>query len=138
MTQQRWTPEQEAVVERFRDAAGTVRRLPRVKGPSTGACAWPEVVQDARDAYGYTSASLKLPAPSPRAIDRMDEVFTWFRYFEGRDEMKVVWLVCGLGFSLREAARILGCGKSTVRRHVWVAVNRVIEGLSKEQRRVAA
>jgi hypothetical protein len=102
-----WTREE--VIGRFREAGDTVKRLPKPKGPASYGSGWPGVVQDARDAYGYTETRLRLAAPTPRAIDRMDEVFDWFRYFsDNPEEMRVVWLACGCGVSFAQCGRILG------------------------------
>jgi hypothetical protein len=76
-----WTRDE--IVSRFREAGDTVKRLPRAKGPAMYGSGWPQIVQDARDAYGYTEARIALPAPSPRAIDRTYEVFSWFQHFDG-------------------------------------------------------
>lgn len=124
-----WTREE--VVARFREAGDTVRRLPRAKGPAQYGSGWPEVVQDARDAYGYTEPTIRLPAPSPRAIDRTNEVFSWFRFFAGDVQiMRVVWLCCGMGFSFSEIARASGMSKNMVRAKAWAGVEMVMQGLN--------
>lgn len=124
-----WTRDE--IIHRFREAGDTVRRLPRAKGPAQYGSGWPPIVQDARDAYGYTEATIRLAAPSPRAIDRMGEVFGWFRFFNGDiEEMRAVWLVAGCGISFTGVGRILGISKTTVRSKAWAGVERVVAGLN--------
>lgn len=125
-----WTREE--VINRFREAGETVKRLPRAKGPAQFGSGWPAIVQDARDAYGYTEATIRLAAPSPRAIDRTAEVFSWFRLFDGNvEEMRAVWLAAGCGISFSSVGRILGISRTTVRSRVWAGLQRVVAGLNK-------
>lgn len=131
-----WTEQEIAL--RLREAGDTVRRLPKPKGPAGYGSGWPEVVRDARDAYGYTPGSVRPAAPSPTAIDRMDEVFTWFRFLEGRpDECRAFWLAVGCGHSFPQTGRILGVSKTTVRARVWAAMRLVIEGLNAVNKKLA-
>lgn len=120
----------EMVTARFAQAADTLRRLPRVNGPNGHGSAWPAVVHDCMTAYGYTEATVRLPPPRPRAIDAMDEVFTWFKFFIDRDEALAVWLNCGRGMSLSQVARILGIHRETVRVKVFAGRSRIIAGLN--------
>lgn len=124
-----WTRDE--IVSRFREAGDTVKRLPRAKGPASYGSGWPQIVQDARDAYGYTEARIALPAPSPRAIDRTYEVFSWFRFFDGDvDEMRAVWLCAGYGLSFSSAARTMGVSRTTIRSRAWAGIERVVVGLN--------
>lgn len=121
------------VVGRFREAGDTVRRLPRVRGPAVHVSGWPAFVQDPRDAYGYTEATLRLPAPSPRAIDRTDEVFSWFRFFGGDVEvMRSVWLCAGHGLSFAKAARKLGTSKTIVGARATAGVECIVASLNEQ------
>jgi DNA-directed RNA polymerase specialized sigma24 family protein len=125
----------EEVVTRMREAGDTVRRLPRPRGPAQFGNGWPDIVRDAREAYGYEEPRLRPPAPTPRAIDRMDEVFTWFAIFEDRvDEMRAVWFSVCLGISFAQTARILGVNRKTVRSRVWAGVQSIVAGLNKSLR----
>lgn len=124
-----WTNDE--VIHRFREAWDTVRRLPRAQGPAQYGSGWPSIVQDARDAYGYTEATIRLAAPSPRAIDRTAEVFTWFRYFDGDAEtMRIVWLCAGCGLSFARIARERGVSRDTVRARAWAGIRMVVAGLN--------
>jgi len=88
MTDERWTPK--VVAERLEEAADTLRRLPpvRVQGYVS---AWPAVVRDACEAYGWDEARLRLGPPSPQAIDRMDAALRWLAWLTP-DEAQLVWL----------------------------------------------
>lgn len=124
-----WT--QAEVSARLREAGDTVRRLPKPRGPSGYGSGWPDVVRDAREAYGYTEGKIRPPAPTPRAIDRMDEVFTWFQYLANNpDETRAVWIAVGCGVSFAQTARILGVYRKTIRLRVWAGVQRIVDGLN--------
>ena len=64
---------------RFEEAADTLRalRLGSRDKPSTRLTHWPDVVHQAILAYGWSAARVRLPAPAPEAIDRMDETRGW-------------------------------------------------------------
>lgn len=87
-----WTTKQ--IADRLEEAADTLKRLPDKKvGQRTGY--WPDVVHDFWEAYGWTSAAMRLGPPAPDAIDRMDETLGWLRWLEG-DDAKIVWMrACG-------------------------------------------
>lgn len=129
-----WTSDE--VVERFREAGDTVRRLPRAKGPAQYGSGWPPVVRSYWEAYTADSddaPAIRLPAPSPKAIDRADEVFSWFRFFDGDvDSMRVVWLVCACRLSLRTIARKQHRSRDTVRALAFAGVQRVVHGLNMQ------
>jgi Domain of unknown function (DUF6362) len=83
---------------RFEEAADTLRALrlgPRDK-PSTRLTHWPDVVHQAILAYGWSAARVKPPAPSPEAIDRMDETLAWLWPLEDHERR----LVMGRAFRL--------------------------------------
>ena len=83
---------------RFEEAADTLRALrlgPRDK-PSTRHTHWPDVVHQAILAYGWSAARVRLPAPSPEAIYRLDETLAWL-WPLAEDERR---LVMGRAFRL--------------------------------------
>lgn len=127
-----WTVDE--VVNRLREAGDTVRRLPKPRGPAAYGSGWPDVVRDAREAYGYTEGRIRPAAPTPRSIDRLDEVFGWFTYLEDRrDEMRAMWAAVGCGMSFSQTARITGVTRKTIRVRVWAAVQRIVDGLNRHQ-----
>ncbi len=87
MAEPHWTPKLVAV--HLEDAADTLRRLPnrRVGGYAR---AWPEIVREYWEAFGWHEVELRPIPPAPGAIDRMDEVLRWLWWLE-RDEARLVW-----------------------------------------------
>lgn len=86
------------VKARFAEAAETLRALrlsPRDK-PSARLTHWPDVVHQAMLAYGWSAARVRLPAPAPDAIDRMDETLAWLWPLEDNERR----LVMGRAFRL--------------------------------------
>lgn len=67
------------VKRRFEEAAETLRalRLGARDRPMARLARWPDVVHQAMLAYGWSEARVRLPAPSPAAIDRLDETLLW-------------------------------------------------------------
>lgn len=63
---------------------------------------WPLYVRDAVEAYGYNQVSVKLPAPSPAAIDRADELLAWMaKYLQNHTiGAKLLWLSYGRGLTM--------------------------------------
>jgi len=88
MDDRHWTPEM--VAGRLAEAADTLRRLPAVKVQGYFS-AWPPIVRDFWEAFGWNDAEVRLGPPTPKAIDRMDETIEWFKWLEP-DETKLIWL----------------------------------------------
>ena len=79
----------------LKEAADTLKRLPPgyVKPRVTY---WPDVVQTSVYSFGHARLSTKLAAPSPRAIDRMDQVLVWLLACDN-DSRRIVWArACGV------------------------------------------
>ena len=120
----------ETVAARLREAWDTLRRVPVAAGPRLRQ-SWPDVVQDAAEAYGYTQVAARLAPASPRAIDRMYETFGWFRVLAGTPHLaKAVWLTCGAGMGPKRAGDILGVHRDTVRTRRDDALDRMAEALN--------
>ena len=127
------TPSRDQLTARLREAWDTLRRLPSQSVPVLRS-AWPQTVQDASDAYGYTPATARLSPASPRAIDRMHETFTWFRFLEDAPHLtRALWLTAGCGMGVRRAAQVLGIHRDTVRTRRDDALDRMAEGLRRTQ-----
>ncbi|NOT41289.1 MAG: hypothetical protein HOP13_12425 [Alphaproteobacteria bacterium] len=119
------------VSARLREAWDTLRRLPNKDVPALRA-AWPQAVQDVADAYGYTPATMRLARPSPQAIDRMLETFTWFRHLDGQPHLtRAVWLTPAAGMGIRRAAGALGIHRDTLRARRDEALDRMAEGVGR-------
>jgi Domain of unknown function (DUF6362) len=87
MAEPHWTPKMVAVY--LEEAADTLRRLPnrRIGGYVS---AWPEIVRDYWEAFGWHHAELRPIPPSPKAIDQMDETLRWLWWLEP-DQARLVW-----------------------------------------------
>ena len=88
MAEREWTATM--VGGRLAEAADTLRRLPSAKVQGY-VSAWPQVVRDFWEGFGWNEVEVRLGPPSPGAIDRMDETLCWLRWLE-RDEIRLVWL----------------------------------------------
>ena len=88
MADTHWTPL--LVEERMVEAAEVLSRLPetRLRGYFG---TWPPVVREFRESFGWHETQLRRPRPSPAAIDRMDEAFTWLPWLDPIDA-RIVWL----------------------------------------------
>ena len=57
--------------------------------------AWPEIVQEVRDAYGYSEAKRPKFRPTPRDVDDMLVVFEWLTWLkrqpDGEREFRILW-----------------------------------------------
>lgn len=120
----------EAVGARIVEAGDTLRRL-RVPGawPAGHRSAWPDVVRDFWDVFGYHEAEAKPSPPSPQAIGRMDETMTWFAFIEAPLDRRIVW---AKAFKLgdRKVGRIIGKSRETVRRRYKRALADIVETLN--------
>jgi hypothetical protein len=105
------------VESRFEEAASTLRRLPDRRVPGYFST-WPPIVRDAIEAYGYDPARAPRIAPSPQAISRMEETFTWLAWLDG-DDARIVWLRAE-GVRWKPICWRMGISRATAWRR-WVA-----------------
>ena len=72
-------------------AALTLRRLPDPpgSGPRGYGSSWPEYVRDARHAYGYHEARMRV-VPSPAEIARMEDCLDWLRLVGPEDAVRAM------------------------------------------------
>jgi hypothetical protein len=78
------------VEDRFEEAARTLRRLPGVRVPGYFN-AWPQIVRNVHEAFGWEPARSPRIPPTPDAISRMEECLTWLAFLEP-DDARIVWL----------------------------------------------
>jgi len=120
----------DAVEARLREAADTIRRL-RVAGvwPAGYRSAWPDVIRDFWDVFGYHETEVRSPPPSPRAIGRMDEAMIWLTFVDAPLDRRIVW---AKAFKLgnRKVAMITGQSRETVRRRYKRALAGIVEALN--------
>jgi hypothetical protein len=115
------------VAARIHEACDTLRRLPagQVRGYRSG---WPEMVVECLE-MAAGEVIVRLAAPSPRAIDRMHEVFGWFIHLKEQRHLAVaLWLTCGRGMGPSRAGSLLGIHRDTVRNRRDEALDRIVEG----------
>lgn len=107
------------VEERLEEAAITLRRLPNP--PGSGAkgfgSSWPDYVRDAKHAYGYHEARMRV-IPNPGEIARMEECIAWLSWLEPEDA-RIVWLRAE-NLRWRQVCIRAGCHRQTAWRR-WVA-----------------
>jgi hypothetical protein len=106
-----------AIEDRFEEAAFTLRRLPDTHVPGYFNT-WPVIVRNAFEAFGWERARMPRIAPSPQAISRMEETFTWLMWLEP-DDARIVWLRAE-GFHWKPICWRVGLTRSTAWRR-WVA-----------------
>ena len=83
-----WTVED--VRDRLADAGDTLRRLPKPKGLERNLRSpWPDMLRDWL-AYGWDRTQVRLSAPSPQAITRLDEVLAWMHLLNHSQRM-IIW-----------------------------------------------
>ncbi len=107
------------IADRMEDAARTLRRLPDPpgSGPKGYGRSWPEYVHEAKHAYGYHEARLRV-RPSPRDIAEMEECFDWLGLVSPEDA-RIIWMRAE-GRRWREVCIEAGCVRQTAWRR-WVA-----------------
>lgn len=131
------------IEDRFEEAARTLRRLPNP--PGSGArgygSSWPEYVHEARHAYGYEQARMRV-IPSAAEIQRMDEAIDWLKLVGGEndqaaaDNRRIVWMRAE-GQRWRQVCIQVGCVRSTAWRR-WTAALITIANRLNQQRKSAA
>lgn len=139
-----WLPERaeitpEWVAASFAEAGRTLLAL-RASGlkPADTGSAWPDVVRDSIEAYGWTGEAIKPAAPSSRAIEHMDFVYTWTGLLpEGKRLYRRILALRGLMhpvrgeplYSWRRIATVLGCSATSVERWHKIACAAVSQKL---------
>lgn len=108
------------IEDRMEEAALTLRRLPNPpgSGPRGHGSSWPEYVREARHAYGYHEARMRV-IPSAREIERMDEAIGWLILIPDPDDRRIVWLRAD-GWRWRAICNRVGVTRSTAWRR-WAA-----------------
>lgn len=130
------------IEDRFEEAALTLRRLPNP--PGSGARghgrSWPEYVHEAKHAYGYEDARMRV-VPSAAEIQRMEETIAWLMLIVGKDEAaaiddrRIVWMRAE-GYRWRQVCRQIGCVRSTAWRR-WTAALVTISNRLNEKHKAA-
>ena len=128
------------IEDRFEEAALTLRRLP--SPPGSGARgygrSWPDYVHEARHAYGYEEARMRV-IPNPREIQRMEEALEWLALIGGENEQavidnrRIVWMRAE-GYRWKQICRAVGCVRSTAWRRWTAALVTIANRLNKQRK----
>lgn len=112
------------VEDRMEEAALTLRRLPNPpgSGPKGYGSSWPEYVHEAKHAYGYHEARMRV-VPNAAEIARMEECLEWLRLISPEDA-KILWLRAE-GRRWRQVGIAVGVVRQTAWRR-WVAALQTI------------
>ncbi len=107
------------IEDRFEEPARTLRRLPNPpgSGPKGYGSSWPDYVHEAKHAYGYNDATMKI-VPSAAEIARMEECIGWLALVDPVDS-KIIWMRAE-GHRWRQVCVHVGLVRQTAWRR-WVA-----------------
>lgn len=123
------------IEDRLEEAAITLRRLPHPpgSGPKGFGSSWPEYVHEARHAYGYHEARMKV-VPNAREIERMDEAIAWLMLIGNADDRRIVWMRAE-GHRWRAICRRAGVARSTAWRRWSAALLTISKHLNKKEKK---
>jgi hypothetical protein len=133
MTDELWTSI--SVAERIREAAHTLRLLPNYHPGRYYRGAWPDILRNPNEAYGYVQSDSKPSPPSAAAIDRLDEVIMEWMKLADAEDMRLMWS-WALGIPASAVARGARIHRSTIHRRRMAAFKKLAVGLNREKRPV--
>lgn len=121
------------IEDRMEEAALTLRRLPPSpgSGPKGYGSSWPEYVQEAKHAYGYEDARMKV-VPNAGQIQRLEECLCWLR-FVGPEDARIVWLRAE-GYRWKQICVRAGCVRQTAWRRYVAALMTIAKHLNKNEK----
>lgn len=81
------------IMDRLEAAAMTLRRLPNPAGSGSRGygSSWPDAVQEAHLAYGYTPSRVRV-TPSAADIQKMDEAIAWLNLIKDPTDRRILWM----------------------------------------------
>jgi hypothetical protein len=79
------------IADRFEEAVGTLRRLPRVQVQGYFNL-WPEVLRSTAERLPGDKEDMKLGPPAADAISRMEQTIQWIFLLDSEEERRLVWL----------------------------------------------
>ncbi|MEM7621155.1 MAG: DUF6362 family protein [Pseudomonadota bacterium] len=81
------------LADRFEEALYTLKRLyvPGTK-PRGYFNAWPAIVYETWEIEAMEKLPMRLGPPTPDAISRMEEVFTWLWHIKSVEDRHLIWL----------------------------------------------
>lgn len=122
------------VAERFREAAQTARRLPKVTVQGYFNT-WPVILRQPWETCSGDDVLYRAPI-DPAAIDRMEETMRWVLWLT-EDQRHLVWMRAEER-GWREICRRFGCDRTTAWRRWQKALDIVACRLNEQTRRTVA
>jgi hypothetical protein len=121
------------IEDRFEDAALTLRRLPNPpgSGPRGYGVSWPDYVQEAKHAYGYAEARMRV-IPSASDIQKMEDCIAWLHLLDPEDA-RIVWLRAE-GVRWRQVCYRAGVVRSTAWRRWAAALLTIAKHLNAQEK----
>ncbi|MCR9256281.1 MAG: DUF6362 family protein [Alphaproteobacteria bacterium] len=120
------------VKERLKEAAQTLRRLPRQRLQSA-MTSWPDVVRQSAEAYGFEKASFRPIPPRPDQISRMDEALPWLFSLDA-EIRRIVWARAA-GVPWRKLEMMDGRSHTTLRKLENQGVQMIVATLAESDRK---
>lgn len=123
------------------EAALTLRRLPHPPGtgPKGYGNSWPEHVREARHAYGYHEARMRV-VPNAREIARMEEAIGWLLLVKDPDDRRILWMRAE-GRPWKQIFSQLGVSRTTAWQR-WVAglatISKLLNNNNNKRLKIAA
>ena len=128
MTDQ-WTDQD--VAERFKSALYTLKRLPERRSGCYNKL-WPPIVYDKLEIMQQEKKRFRLGPPLPKAIDRMEETFTWIAWLTP-DERQLVWLRAAR-MPWREVCPRVGLSKTVAFQRWTASLLKIAKRLNRERK----
>jgi hypothetical protein len=116
---------------RFEEAASVLRRLPDPR-PMGYFSTWPQVVRSAAEAYGWEPARTMRVPPTPQAISRMEECFSWLLWLDP-DDARIVWLRAE-GLRWKPICYRMGMSRATAWRRWAAALLTIANRLGRDEK----
>jgi hypothetical protein len=118
---------------RLADAARTLKQMPLPKGglPRAGyGSGWPDIVRNAKEAYGYDPARNFRFTPASEKIARMEETIQWL-FWVAKEELPLVWGRAS-GITWRRLEDIDGRSRTTLKTIYDLALATIQTNLNRQ------
>lgn len=124
------------ITDRLELAALTLRRLPNPAGSGARGygSSWPDIVQDARHAYGYNQARMRV-VPSAQEIKLMEEAIGWLSLLPDPVDRRILWMRAE-NHRWRSICHRVGLVRQTCHRRAVAAVLTIEKKLAAKARKV--
>lgn len=124
------------IADRLEAAAYTLRRLPNPTGSGARGYggSWPDVVQEARHAYGYNAARIRV-TPSAQDIALMEEALGWLSFLPDPVDRRILWMRAE-NHRWRAICYRVGMVRQTCHRRALAAVLTIEKTLAAKGRKV--